>query len=170
MHQHGDSIHAAILHVPQFHQVPQKLHRRSCTLPGRKGSTKKSTRDTKSSSVEEKLINNFSQPRWRNNQGSWNTWSRFVPQILGGPRLKATFLSSFLSLVWWSITTHLPWMWGVGESSWFSFDVGSCRCHISASTETAHSWIPNLNSTWQRWHRSSCLKDLKQISVGNKGS
>ena len=65
MHQHGDSIHAAILHVPQFHQVPQKLHRRSCTLPGRKGSTKKSTRDTKSSSVEERPIDNFSNPGGR---------------------------------------------------------------------------------------------------------
>ena len=84
MHQHGDSVHAAFLHVPQFHQVPQKLHRSSCTVPGRKGSTKKSrTPDTISSSIWERpTLDNISQLRWRNNHGSWNTWSRFVLQIL----------------------------------------------------------------------------------------
>ena len=37
MHQHSHRLHAAILHVPQFHKVSQKLHRSSCSVSGRQG-------------------------------------------------------------------------------------------------------------------------------------
>ena len=37
MHQHSDSLHAAVLHVPQLHKVPPQLYRSSCSLPRRQG-------------------------------------------------------------------------------------------------------------------------------------
>ena len=37
MHQHSDSLHAAVLHVPQLHKVPPQLYRSSCSFPRRQG-------------------------------------------------------------------------------------------------------------------------------------
>ena len=37
MHQHSDSLYAAVLHVPQLHKVPPQLYRSSCSFPRRQG-------------------------------------------------------------------------------------------------------------------------------------
>ncbi len=37
MYQHGDSVHAAVLHVPLLHSLPPERHRRRLAIPRRQG-------------------------------------------------------------------------------------------------------------------------------------
>jgi hypothetical protein len=37
MYQHGDSVHAALLHVPLLHSLPPERHSRRLAIPRRQG-------------------------------------------------------------------------------------------------------------------------------------